>query len=115
MTSRFFRSACAGLLMYFAFTLTASLVTSEPALAQTKPATAVCTTGDMSCIKHIVFIMKENRSYDVYFGAYQPPAGSGQTANGSTTPHLSNGTVINAPHLYDSSPLDICHDWKCNL
>ncbi len=79
------------------------------------PSTAVCPTGDMSCIKHVVFIMKENRSYDVYFGAYQPRAGSGQTANGTTTPHLSNGTTINAPHLYDSSPLDICHDWKCNL
>jgi len=101
--------------MSFAFTLTASLVTSEPVQAQTKPTTAVCTTGDMSCIKHIVYIMKENRSYDAYFGAYVPPSGSGQTANGSTTPHLSNGTVINAPHLYDSTPLDICHDWKCNL
>jgi phospholipase C len=79
------------------------------------PSTAVCTTGDLSCIQHVVFIMKENRSYDAYFGAYVPPAGSGQTANGSTTPHLSNGTTIAAPHLYDSTPLDICHDWKCNI
>jgi phospholipase C len=83
--------------------------------ASTQPTTAVCTAQNMSCIQHVVFIMKENRSYDVYFGAYVPPAGSGQTANGTTTPHLSNGTTINAPHLYDSTPLDICHDWKCNL
>jgi phospholipase C len=114
MTSRFFRSICAALFVAFAFGFVSS-VSAEPAQAQSKPTTAVCSTGDMSCIKHIVFIMKENRSYDVYFGAYQPPAGSGQTANGSTTPHLSNGTVINAPHLYDSTPLDICHDWKCNI
>jgi len=84
------------------------------AAAQTKnattPATAVCPTGDMSCIKHVVFIMKENRSFDVYFGAYNKNG-----ANGSTTPLLSNGTTIAAPHLYDSTPLDICHDWKCTL
>lgn len=64
----------------------------------------------MSCIKHVVFIMKENRSYDVYFGAYNKNG-----ANGTTTPRLSNGTNITAPHLYDSTPLDICHDWKCNI
>jgi phospholipase C len=64
----------------------------------------------MSCIKHVVFIMKENRSYDVYFGAYKPGV-----ANGTTQVKISNGTTITAPHLYDSTPLDICHDWKCNI
>ncbi len=116
MTSRFFRSACAGLQLACVLALLCSVSAGQRAVqqAQTKsgntPGTAVCTTGDMTCIKHVVFIMKENRSYDVYFGAYNQGG-----ANGSTTPHLSNGTVINAPHLYDSTPLDICHDWKCNL
>lgn len=112
MTSRFFRLACAGFAMACVFTLAVGF--SQKAQAQAKstsaPATAVCTTGDMSCIKHVVFIMKENRSYDVYFGAYNKNG-----ANGTTTPKLSNGTMITAPHLYDSSPLDICHDWKCNI
>src|SRR5579864_1125996 len=117
MTSRFYRSACAGFQLACVVALLLTVGISQDAVAQAKatiaPTTAVCPTGDMSCIKHVVFIMKENRSYDVYFGAYVPPPG--QTANGSTTPHLSNGTIINAPHLYDSTPLDICHDWKCNL
>lgn len=114
MTSRFFRSACAGFELACVLTLLITVGISQHAVAQAKatiaPTTAVCPSGDMSCIKHVVFIMKENRSYDVYFGAYNKNG-----ANGSTTPHLSNGTTITAPHLYDSSPLDICHDWKCNL
>lgn len=112
MTSRFVRSLCAGTYTACAVTLLATTLTL-PARAQTKavvaPTTAVCTTGDMSCIKHVVFIMKENRSFDVYFGAY------GHGSNGTTTPRLSNGTTITAPHLYDSTPLDICHDWKCTI
>jgi phospholipase C len=114
MTSRFFRFAYTGLQLVCVVAVFAAL-TSAQTSSGSKPTTAVCTSGDMSCIQHVVFIMKENRSYDVYFGAYVPPSGSGQTANGSTTPHLSNGTTINAPHLYDSTPLDICHDWKCNI
>lgn len=118
MTSKFFRFTCAGLSLTFVLAFFSSMSAAQAAKAQsstTKPTTAVCTTGDMSCIQHVVFIMKENRSYDVYFGAYVPPAGSGQTANGTTTPQISNGTMIPAPHLYDSTPLDICHDWKCNI
>jgi phospholipase C len=116
MTSSLFHSACARLqLACVAATLMAAGF-SQNAQAQTKtqviaaPSTAVCTTGDMSCIKHVVFIMKENRSYDVYFGAYNKNG-----ANGTTTPKISNGTTVTAPHLYDSTPLDICHDWKCNI
>ncbi len=119
MTSRFSRTTCSGfsLACVFASLLSLSLSFSGLASAQTRksaviaaPSTAVCTTGDLSCIKHVVFIMKENRSYEVYFGAYQKNG-----ANGTTTVKLSNGTTITAPHLYDSTPLDICHDWKCNI
>jgi len=114
MTSRFVRSLRAGFQLACLVTAFFLMSVAQRASAQAKPsvtpATAVCPTGDMSCIKHVVFIMKENRSYDVYFGAYNKNG-----ANGSTTPKLSNGTTIAAPHLYDSSPLDICHDWKCNI
>ena len=65
---------------------------------------------DMSVLKHIVFIVKENRTFDVYFGAYNKHG-----ADGSTQVKLSNGTTITAPHLPDSTPLDICHAWKCTL
>jgi phospholipase C len=65
---------------------------------------------DMSVIKHIVFIVKENRTYDVYFGAYNKHG-----ADGSTQVKLSNGTTVTAGHLPDSTPVDICHAWKCTL
>jgi phospholipase C len=65
---------------------------------------------DMSVIKHIVFIVKENRTFDVYFGAYNKHG-----ADGSTQVKLSNGTTVTAPHLPDSTPLDICHAWRCTL
>jgi len=65
---------------------------------------------DMSVIKHIIFIVKENRSYDVYFGAYNKHG-----ADGTTQVHLSNGQVVPAGHLPDSTPLDICHNWRCTL
>ena len=117
MTSRFSPSARISYLFGFCvLMLIASVSVSAPAqtkAAATTPATAVCPTGDLSCIKHVVFIMKENRTYDVYFGAYV--AKGSQTANGTTTPTLSNGTTITAPHLYDSTPLDICHNWKCDI
>lgn len=65
---------------------------------------------DMSVIKHIVFIVKENRTYDVYFGHYNKGG-----AHGSTMVKLSNGTTVPSIHLPDSTPLDICHAWKCTL
>jgi phospholipase C len=65
---------------------------------------------DMSVLKHIVFIVKENRTFDVYFGAYNKHG-----ADGSTQVKLSNGTTVAAGHLPDSTPLDICHGWKCTL
>ncbi len=114
MNSRLLRSVGAGFHVACVFTAFFLMSAAQKASAQAKPSatptTAVCPTGDMSCIKHVVFIMKENRSYDVYFGAYNKNG-----ANGSTTPKLSNGSTIAAPHLYDSTPLDICHDWKCTI
>jgi len=65
---------------------------------------------DMSVIKHIVFVVKENRTYDSYFGHYNKNG-----ANGSTMVKLSNGTTVPSIHLPDSTPLDICHAWKCTL
>ena len=118
MTSRILRCTCACSLLACVVAILIAAGMSQTAVAQVQtktqviaaPSTAVCTTGDMSCIKHVVFIMKENRSYDAYFGAYNKNG-----ANGTTTPKISNGTTITAPHLYDSTPLDICHDWKCNI
>jgi phospholipase C len=48
-------------------------------------------------IKHVVFIIKENRSFDSMFGRYPP-------ANGATQGHLCDGTTVQLTHLQDVAP-----------
>src|SRR5579863_10426467 len=68
----------------------------------------------MSCfaqtnpIKHVVFIVRENRSFDSYFGTFP-------NADGATKGTLSNGTVIPLSHLGDQMPHDMGHDWWSGL
>jgi len=57
-------------------------------------------------IKHIVFIVKENRTFDHIFGTFPG-------ANGATTGLTSTGRVIPMGHAPDATPLDICHAWVC--
>jgi len=70
---------------------------------QTQPTTSCC-----SQIQHIVFIVKENRSFDEMFGQFPG-------ANGTTTGLLSTGQTIPLGHTPDSTPYDICHDWTCTM
>lgn len=55
-------------------------------------------------IKHVVFIIKENRSFDHYFGKFP-------NADGATNGTTSNGTVIPLQPMYDQAPHDTGHDW----
>src|SRR5581483_36504 len=55
-------------------------------------------------IKHVVFIIKENRSFDHYFGTYPG-------ANGATQGTLSTGQVIPLLHAPDATPHDVDHTW----
>ncbi len=55
-------------------------------------------------IQHVVFIIKENRSFDTYFGAFPG-------ANGATTGQISTGQVIPLGHLADVTPNDPGHGW----
>jgi phospholipase C len=55
-------------------------------------------------IKHVVFIVKENRSFDNYFGAFPG-------ADGATSGTLSTGQVIPLGHATDVLPEDIYHNW----
>ncbi|MGO4883752.1 MAG: alkaline phosphatase family protein [Bryobacteraceae bacterium] len=59
-------------------------------------------------IQHIVFFVKENRSFDNYFGKFPG-------ADGATTGVTSTGQV--APLLPDPDvePSDLCHDEPCSL
>src|SRR5690349_19739282 len=59
----------------------------------------------MDKIKHIVFIVKENRTFDNDFGTF---AG----ADGATTGTISTGEVIPLGHAPDRTPRDIDHSYQ---
>jgi hypothetical protein len=61
-------------------------------------------SGSAGNIQHIVFIVKENRSFDNYFGTF---AG----ANGATTAKISTGAIVNLGHTPDPASHDIGHVW----
>ena len=55
-------------------------------------------------IQHIVFIIKENRTFDNLFGTYPG-------ANGATTATTSLGQVIPLGHAWDRVARDMDHSW----
>jgi|GEM_PF-170058 len=60
----------------------------------------------LSNIKHVVFIVRENRSFDSMFGTFP-------NANGATSGVTSTGQVLQLQHLPDAMAHDICHGWGC--
>jgi len=77
------------------------------AWAQAKPPAKAGKAGDISVIQHIIFIVKENRSFDNYFGLYPG-------ANGATTGPTSTGQVLTLRHTPDQV-VDIDHEWVAAL
>lgn len=65
-------------------------------------------TPSLNSIQHFVFIVKENRSFDNYFGTFPG-------ADGATTGKISTGQVIPLGHTPDKTPRDLCHIWQCAL
>jgi phospholipase C len=59
-------------------------------------------------IQHVVFLVKENRTFDNYFGKFP-------NTNGSTTGVLSDGGTIPLQPLLDKSTPDITHAWAAAL
>jgi phospholipase C len=55
-------------------------------------------------IDHIVFIIKENRTFDTYFGTFPG-------ADGATTGMTSTGQVIPLGHTPDKTPYDLGHSF----
>ena len=58
-------------------------------------------------IDHIVVVVKENHTFDNYFGSFPG-------AEGTTTCQLKNGTMP-CPHAPDSTSRDLCHEHSCAL
>ena len=68
----------------------------------------VVPSGDLTQIQHIVFIIKENRTFDEYFGTFPG-------ADGTSTGLLSTGQTVPLGHTPDSVAQDMCHGWTCTL
>jgi len=82
------------------------LVESSPG-AQVKPPSTTGKPGDVTAIQHIIFIIKENRSFDNYFGQYPG-------ADGAISGVASTGQVIPLRHTPDQV-IDIGHEWVAAL
>jgi phospholipase C len=61
-------------------------------------------SGSAGKINHVVLIVKENRSFDNYFGTYPG-------ANGATTAKISTGAIIPLGHMPDPATHDMGHQW----
>ncbi len=58
-------------------------------------------------IKHVIVIVKENHTFDNYFGSF--PGAEG------TTQCLTSTGMIACPHAPDRTPRDLCHAHDCAL
>ena len=82
-------------------------VTATSVADTTKSASATVTVNPASAsginlIKHIVFIIKENHSFDNYFGTFPG-------AEGATTGVTSTGATVTLGHTPNAPPTDIGH------
>ncbi len=77
------------------------------AVSQTRDSSMLAITGtnDITQIQHIVFIIKENRSFDSYFGTFPG-------ADGATTGLTSTGSSVSLRRTPDKTPQDIDHTWS---
>lgn len=85
-----------------------SLLISSPLIcsAQTPDTTAQSQLPpNISQIQHVIYIIKENRSFDSYYGTFPG-------ANGATSATISTGQTIQMGHQGDQLPHDITgHGW----
>jgi phospholipase C len=58
-------------------------------------------------IKHVIVVVKENHTFDNYFGTFPG-------AEGTSVCTTSTGTIA-CPHAPDSTPRDLCHEHSCAL
>ncbi|HEX4841381.1 MAG TPA: alkaline phosphatase family protein, partial [bacterium] len=90
----------------------------SPSVAVPRPATIPVLAGQepeaqpvgpvpsgLEKIQHIVFIVKENRTFDNYFGTFPG-------ADGATSGRISTGQVIPLRRTPDRTKHDIDHSWR---
>ena len=77
----------------------------RPSASRARTSIRINPTAGIEKIQHIVFIVKENRTFDNYFGTFPG-------ADGATTGMISTGQVIPLGHLPDKTPRDISHSFN---
>src|ERR1700724_2626544 len=73
--------------------------------ARTEQRAAISNAEGLAKIEHIVFIIKENRSFDTYFGTFPG-------ADGAMTGRTSKGEVVPLTRTPDKMPFDLGHTWE---
>lgn len=64
---------------------------------------------DISVIQHVVFLTKENHTFDSYFGTFPG-------ADGATTGIISSGKYVPLSPTADSLPVgNLCNSWDCSI
>jgi len=64
--------------------------------------------GDVTAIQHVVFIIKENHSFDNYFGAFP-------VADGATSGLTSTGKTVPLAPMPDTYQAGLCNSWSCAI
>ncbi len=67
-------------------------------------ASPLASAQDIHAIHHVVFIVRENRTFDTYFGRFPG-------ANGAATGLVKGGKTVAIIHQPDRTPHDIDHGW----
>ncbi len=90
------------------FTGTVTLTDNATGSPQTIKLTGTAIKGGtINVIQHVVFIIKENRSFDNYFGTFPG-------ADGATSGKVSNGSTITLGHTPDRVR-DMGHSWNDSI
>ena len=97
--STFARAAFVG---FGACVLALAIACQQPPTSSQAPSGTV--TAFQSQIQHIVFLIKENRSFDNLFGTFPG-------ADGATSGVISTGQRIPLGHALNLMPQDIGHEW----
>jgi phospholipase C len=74
----------------------------SPATVTASPSATASTTPTPDPIKHVVILMKENRTFDNYFGTFPG-------ADGATSGKISTGKTVKLLHTPDHTLIDIAH------
>jgi phospholipase C len=95
---------CAGLLCLAGFVNLQALGQSNDSSA----AAGIAAPAGLTNIKHFVFIIKENRTFDNYFGTFPG-------ADGATSGMTSSGRVVPLGRTPDETPYDLGHAWASSI